>query len=100
MVSRTFWTKEHLQKMVKSLNATHADPVLQESLAQESPVLELTMFQPSDHHPTFSKLCDSEVNHVDIKEGFLKLPLNQDAFVTEFLPNDYDKPNLENVAMY
>jgi hypothetical protein len=33
---------------------------------------------------------------VDIKEGFLQLPINQDAFVTKFLPNDYDKPNLED----
>jgi hypothetical protein len=35
---------------------------------------------------------------VDIKEGFLKIPLNQDAFVTKFLSNDYKKPNLENVV--
>jgi hypothetical protein len=37
MVSCEFWTKEHLQKMVESLNATHADMV-QESPAQENPV--------------------------------------------------------------
>jgi hypothetical protein len=56
------------------------------------------MVQQSDHHPIFSELGNSNVNQVDIKEGFLKLPFNQDTFVTEFLPNDYDEPNLESVV--
>ncbi len=91
MVLHTFWTKEHQQKMVESLNTTHADPV-KERPPQDNSVVELTMVQQSDHHPTLSELGNLKVNQVDIKEGFLKIPLNQDAF----LPNDYDKPNLEN----
>ncbi len=87
MVLRTFWTKEPLQKMVASLNTTHADPV-QESPSQENLVVELTTVQQSDHHPKFSELGNSKVNQVDIKEGFLKIPLNQDVFVTKFLPSD------------
>jgi hypothetical protein len=35
---------------------------------------------------------------VDIKDDFLKLPINQNVFVTEFLPNDYDKLNLEDMV--
>jgi hypothetical protein len=35
---------------------------------------------------------------VDIKEGLHELHLNQDVFVSKFLPNDYDKPNLEDVV--
>jgi hypothetical protein len=35
---------------------------------------------------------------VDIKEGFLKIPLNQGVFVTKILSNDYNKPNLKNLA--
>jgi hypothetical protein len=35
---------------------------------------------------------------VDIKDVFLELPINQDAFVTKFLPNDYDMPSLEDVV--
>jgi hypothetical protein len=97
MVLRTFWTKERLQKMVESLNTTHVDPV-QESPPQENLVVELTLVQQSDHHPTFSELGNLEVNQVDIKECFCEIPLNQDVFVTEFLPNDYNKPNLENVV--
>jgi hypothetical protein len=58
MVSHTFWTKEHLQKMVESLNTTHADPV-QESPPQENLIVELTMVQQSDHHPTFSEFGNS-----------------------------------------
>jgi hypothetical protein len=38
------------------------------------------------------------VNQVNIKEGFLKLPLNQYAFVTKFLSHVYDKPHLKNVV--
>jgi hypothetical protein len=97
MVSRAFWTKEPLQKMLESLNATHAD-LVQESPPQENLVVELTTIQQSDHHPTFSELGNLKVNQVDIKEGFLEIPLNQDAFVSEFLPNDDNKPNLENVV--
>ncbi len=97
MVSRAFWTKERLQKMVESLNVTHAD-LVQESPAQENPVVELTTIQQSDHHPTFSQLGKFQVNQVDIKDGFLELPINQNAFVTEFLPNDYDKPNVEDMV--
>jgi hypothetical protein len=70
MMSRTFWTKRRLQKMVKSMNATHAD-----QFSQESPILKITTDQRSDHHPTFSKLGNLEDNHVDIKEGFHELPL-------------------------
>ncbi len=83
--------------MVESLNTTHVDPV-QESPPQENLVVELTLVQQSDHHPTFSELGNLEVNQVDIKECFCEIPLNQDVFVTEFLPNDYNKPNLENVV--
>ncbi len=82
-----------LQKAVKSMNATHADPVW-----QKSPVPKVATDQQSDHHPTFSKLGNFEVNHVDIKEGLHELHLNQDVFVSKFLPNDYDKPNLEDVV--
>jgi hypothetical protein len=97
MVLPTFWTKERLQKMVESLNTSHAD-LVQESPSQESLVIELTAAQQSDHHPTFSELGNLKVNQLDIKEGFLKIPLNQDAFVTKFLPKDYNKPNLKNVV--
>ncbi len=97
MISHTFWTKERLQKMVESLNTTHADPV-QESPSQENTVVELTTVWQSDLHPTFSELGNLKANQVDIKEGFLKIPLNQDAVATKFLPNDYNKPNLENVV--
>ena len=65
--------------MVESLNTTHAE-LIQESPPQENVVVELTMVQQSDHHPSFSE----QINQVDIKECFLKIPLNQDAFVTEF----------------
>jgi hypothetical protein len=97
MVSHAFWTKERLQKMVESLNVTHADSV-QESPAHENPVIELTTVQQSDHHLTCSQLGEIQVNQVDIKDGFLELPINQNAFVTEFLPYDYDKPNLEDMV--
>jgi hypothetical protein len=97
MVLRTFWTKEPLQKMVESLNTTHADPV-EESPPQENLIVELTTVQQSNHHPTFSELGNSKVNQVNINKGLLKIPLNQDAFITKFLPNDYNKPNLENVV--
>jgi hypothetical protein len=56
------------------------------------------MVQQSNHHPTFSQLGELQVNQVDIKDGFLELPINQNAFVTEFLPNDYDKPNLQDLV--
>jgi hypothetical protein len=49
MVLHTFWTKEHLQNMVESLNTTHADPV-QESPSQENLVVELTTVQQC-HRP-------------------------------------------------
>ncbi len=45
MMSCAFWTKERLKKMVESLNTTHAGPVLQESPAKESPILEFTTVQ-------------------------------------------------------
>jgi hypothetical protein len=61
MVSRTFWTKEHLQKRVETLNTTHADPV-QDSPTQENLVVELTTVQQSDHHPTCSELGNFKVN--------------------------------------
>ncbi len=83
--------------MVESLKTTHADPV-QESPAQENPVVELATVQQSDLHPTFLQLDKLQVNQVDIKDGFLKLPINQNAIVTEFLQNDYDKPNLEDLV--
>jgi hypothetical protein len=83
--------------MVESLNATHAD-LVQESPAHKNPVNELTRVQQSDHHPTFSQLGEIQVNQVEIKDGFLELPINQNAFVTEFLPTDYDKPNLEDLV--
>ncbi len=83
--------------MIESLNTTHADPA-QESPPQENLIVELTTVQQSDHYPTFLELSNSKVNQVDINKGFLKIPLNQDAFITKFLPNDCDKPNLENVV--
>jgi hypothetical protein len=52
---------------------------------KKNAVIELTTAHQSDHHPTFSELGNQKVNQVDIKEGFLELPLNQDAFVTKFL---------------
>jgi hypothetical protein len=87
MVLRTFWTKERLQKMVESLNTTHAD-LVQKSPLQENLVVELTTVRQSDHHPAFLELGNLKVNQVDIKEGFLKISLNQDAFVIECLPNN------------
>jgi hypothetical protein len=84
--------------MVESLNTTHAD-LVQKSPLQENLVVELTTVRQSDHHPAFLELGNLKVNQVDIKEGFLKIPLNQNAFATKFLPpNDYNKSNLENVV--
>jgi hypothetical protein len=61
-------------------------------------IVELTTVQQPDHHPTFSELGNSKVNQVDINKRFLKIPLNQDAFITQFLPNHCNKPNLKNVV--
>ena len=65
------------------MNVTYVD-----SVSHKNSVLKVTV-QDSDHHSTFSQHGNLEVKQVDT--------LNQDTFVAEFLPNDYDKPNLELV---